>query len=563
MTAQAFLAARDFLQRHRTDYDTACRDFRWPQLGAFNWALDYFDAIARGNDKPALWIVGAEGGAGTQYSFAQMSERSARVANYLRGAGVGRGDRILLMLPNRVELWDAMLAAMKLGAVVLPATTQLSAGTCATACSSAARASPSSTRTGRQVRRPELPLTRFVAGAPPAGTPSATATPRPPTSCRTAPPTPTTRCCSTSPRAPPPSPSWSSTPTGPTGRQPVDHVLGRPATRRRALEHQLAGLGQHAQELLLRATERPGLRVRLQLRPLRAAGGARHAGALRRHHPVRSAHGVAHAGAAAAGRLPHRAARDRRRRRAAQPEIIERVRHAWGITIRDGYGQTETTCMIGNPPGQPVVPGSMGRPLPGYRIALLDPDGKPAEEGEIALPLDGGATRPAGLMRGYANNRTPPRTPCATATTALLRHRAAARGRLLRLRRPRRRRLQVFRLPPEPVLSWKRDDRARRHRRGGGGAQPRPGAPVGAQGLCLAAPGHVASAELAREIFRSRASGWRRTSASAGCSSPSCPRPSPARSAAWSCGAEMARGDEAAQRMPGEYWEEDFADLKP
>jgi acetyl-CoA synthetase len=83
------------------------------------------------------------------------------------------------------------------------------------------------------------------------------------------------------------------------------------------------------------------------------------------------------------------------------PEVIERVRHAWDVMIRDGFGQTETTCQIGNSPGQPVVPGSMGRPLPGYRIELVDADDQPASEGEIALPL---AQRPLGLMTGYANN---------------------------------------------------------------------------------------------------------------------------------------------------------------
>jgi len=122
--AHAFIEARDFLFAHRTDYDTAYRDFRWPSLDRFNWALDYFDPMARGNDAPALHIVDESGGE-TRLSFAQMSERSARVANHLRGLNVKRGERILLMLPNRVELWDTMLAAMKLGAIVLPATTQL------------------------------------------------------------------------------------------------------------------------------------------------------------------------------------------------------------------------------------------------------------------------------------------------------------------------------------------------------------------------------------------------------------------------------------------------------
>jgi acetyl-CoA synthetase len=81
------------------------------------------------------------------------------------------------------------------------------------------------------------------------------------------------------------------------------------------------------------------------------------------------------------------------------PEVIEQVRAAWGLTIRDGYGQTETTAQIGNTPGQPVVPGAMGRALPGYRVALLDADGAEAEEGEISLVL--GDDRPAGLMLGY------------------------------------------------------------------------------------------------------------------------------------------------------------------
>ena len=54
------------------------------------------------------------------------------------------------------------------------------------------------------------------------------------------------------------------------------------------------------------------------------------------------------------------------------PEVIERVRRAWGLTLRDCYGQTETTMMVGNPPGQKLVVGSMGRPLPGYRVVLLD-----------------------------------------------------------------------------------------------------------------------------------------------------------------------------------------------
>src|SRR3984893_3334427 len=122
--AAPFIAARDFLLRHREDYATAYRDFTWPKFERFNWALDYFDVMARGNEQPALWLVDEDTDE-TKLSFAQLSERSNRIANALRALGVRRGDRILVMLGNVVPLWECMLAAMKLGAVIVPATTLL------------------------------------------------------------------------------------------------------------------------------------------------------------------------------------------------------------------------------------------------------------------------------------------------------------------------------------------------------------------------------------------------------------------------------------------------------
>src|SRR6201991_1302055 len=123
MTAQTetFRKARDLLLELREDYAGAVRAFRWPELTEFNWALDWFDVIAEGNEAPALWIV-EEDGAEARWSFAEMSRRSNRLANWLRGVGVRRGDRLVLMLGNQVELWDTILAAMKLGAVIIPAT---------------------------------------------------------------------------------------------------------------------------------------------------------------------------------------------------------------------------------------------------------------------------------------------------------------------------------------------------------------------------------------------------------------------------------------------------------
>jgi acetyl-CoA synthetase len=118
-------AARDFLINHREDYATAYRDYRSPVLEEFNWALDWFDAIAAdGGDRPALWIVEPDGGE-TRRTFAELSASSNQVANWLREHGVARGDRVIVMLGNQVELWETILATMKLGAVIIPATPML------------------------------------------------------------------------------------------------------------------------------------------------------------------------------------------------------------------------------------------------------------------------------------------------------------------------------------------------------------------------------------------------------------------------------------------------------
>ncbi|WP_179402316.1 AMP-binding protein [Burkholderia guangdongensis] len=411
MTAQAFLDARDFLLRHRIDYDTAYRDFSWPALDTFNWALDYFDAIAQGNDAPALWIVDAATGDDPRrgrYSFAQMSERSARIANWLRGIGVARGDRILLMLPNRVELWDAMLAAMKLGAVVLPATTQLSADDVRdrVQIGGATFAIVDENETAK-FEQPGLGLAqKIVAGAPRAGwlamndgyaspaafVPDGVTRASDPmllyfTSGTTSKPKLVEHTHRTYPVGSLSTMYW-------VGLQPGDihWNISSPGWAKHAWSSFYAPWNAQAcvfafnyarfePKVVLDAlvdyqvttmcapptvwrmlVQQPLASFDVKLREIVGAG-----------EPL-------------------------------NPEIIERVKKAWGVTIRDGYGQTETTCLIGNAPGQPVVPGAMGRPMPGYRIELLDPDGASVTEGEIALPVGAGAARPVGLMNGYANN---------------------------------------------------------------------------------------------------------------------------------------------------------------
>ena len=212
MPAEAFIAARDFLLGCREDYQTAYRDFRWPVLDRFNWALDYFDPMARGNDRPGLWIVN-EGGDEARLSFAEISERSNRIANHLRSVGVRRGDRVLLMLGNVVPLWESMLAAMKLGAVIIPATTLLTRddlidrferGRVRHVIAGADNA-------GKFAEGPGSYTRIAVAGSAPGWLRYETAMTRQPNSRRTARPGQPTRCCCISPRAPPPNPSSSCT----------------------------------------------------------------------------------------------------------------------------------------------------------------------------------------------------------------------------------------------------------------------------------------------------------------------------------------------------------------
>src|ERR1700748_1552389 len=124
-----FQDARAFLLRYRTDYDKAVANFRWPDPVPFNWALDWFDAeLARdpeSKDRSALWIVDAGSNRETKLSFEALSRQSNQVANFLRAQGLKRGDHLLLLLGNVVPLWETMLAAIKLGVVVIPATTLL------------------------------------------------------------------------------------------------------------------------------------------------------------------------------------------------------------------------------------------------------------------------------------------------------------------------------------------------------------------------------------------------------------------------------------------------------
>src|SRR6516162_8889714 len=121
---ETFRAARDLLLRRREDYATAVREFSWPELPEFNWALDWFDVVAAEHPGGEALRVVAEGGVVT-LTYGDLAARSSQVANWLRGLGARRGDRLLLMLGNIASLWEVILAAIKLGMVIIPASTLL------------------------------------------------------------------------------------------------------------------------------------------------------------------------------------------------------------------------------------------------------------------------------------------------------------------------------------------------------------------------------------------------------------------------------------------------------
>ncbi|MDX3322114.1 isobutyrate:CoA ligase IbuL [Streptomyces sp. ME03-5684b] len=401
---ELFRTARDFLLEHREDYTAAYEGFRWPRPANFNWALDWFDVVAEGNGRTALHIV-EEDGREVRVSFAEMSARSNRVANRLREWGVGPEDRILVMLGNQAELWETALAAMKLRAVVIPATTLLGPADL--------RDRVDRGRVGHVIARAEdtgkfddVPghYTRVaVGGATPAAGwrayedvygASDTFTPDGPTAADD--PLMLYFTSGTTARPKLVEHTHVSYPVGHLatmywiGLKPGDvHLnISSPGWAKHAWSNLFAPWNAEATVFLYNYTRFDATRLMAEMdragvttfcAPPTVWRMLIQADLTRLATPPREV--------VAAGEP-------------LNPEVIEQVRRLWGRTIRDGFGQTETAVQVSNSPGQVLKTGSMGRPSPGYRVELLDPvTGAPgAAEGEIALDL---SDHPVGLMTGY------------------------------------------------------------------------------------------------------------------------------------------------------------------
>jgi acetyl-CoA synthetase len=402
--AEAYRASRDQLLALRGRHETAVAEFRWSELGErFNWAVDWFDAIARGNDRPALVLV-AEDGTTTRRSFDEMARRSDQLAAWLAGRGVRRGDPVLLMLGNQVELWELMLAVMKLGAVIVPTTTavgpadlvdRITRGGARHVVCNAADVGKFDQVPGDHTRISVGPAEGWA----------------------------DLRAAADLEHAPVEHP----------GTAPGDPLLlyftSGTTSRPKLVEHTQVSYPVGHLSTMYWLGLQPG-DVHLNIS---SPGWAKHAWSCffapwiaeatvvvhdyRRFDPTTllgliREHGVTTfcapptvwrmlinadlSGGPGALREVLAAGEP------LNPEVIEQVRRAWGLTVRDGYGQTETTAQVGNTPGSEVRPGSMGRPLPGVPVVLVDPvGGRRVEgpgEGEICLDL---SPYPLPLMTGY------------------------------------------------------------------------------------------------------------------------------------------------------------------
>ena len=399
----AFLWIRNRLLESGTDYDRALQAFKWPPVADFNWARDYFDRIAVRNARPALRVVD-DVGSDVVVSFAEMSRRSSQVANFLAACGIGRGDRVLIMLGNAVALWETMLATIKLGAVMIPTTTlleridladRLTRGCVKAVVTDCVYVSRFEGLGGAPVR--------IAVGGAPGGWIDFEESRR------------------------------ASVDFVPSASTAADEVMllyftsGTTAKPKLVAHTHVSYPVGHLSTLYWLGLRSGDVHLNLS-----SPGWAKHAWSSffapwNAEATVLAYHYARFNARALLGQLarchvttfcapptvwrmlvqenltewPVALREATSAGEPLNPEVIEKVRAAWGITVRDGFGQTETTAQIGNPPGQPVKPGSMGRPLPGYSVVLVTADDTLGDEGEICLDL---SRRPVGLMRSYLDD---------------------------------------------------------------------------------------------------------------------------------------------------------------
>jgi acetyl-CoA synthetase len=401
-----FRAARDRLLALREDYGRAREEFQWPRFEEFNFALDWFDRIAADPAKgssPALVIV-EQDGSSTRRTFAELAERSNQVANWLRSQGVRRGDRMIIMLGTQVELWELMLAGIKLGIVMIPTTTLMGP---ADLQDRVERGEAGWAAVGRSNigKFAGVPGDYHLIEIPDGGDPTDALQYADSRSAAT-----------------------DFTPDAPTRADETLLLYFTSGTTSKAklVEHTHTSYPVGHLSTMFWIGMGPG-DVHLNVA---SPGWAKHAWSnVFTPWIAEACVFIYNYSRFDAKALMEQMDREKVTSFCAPPtvwrmliqadltllknpptkvvsageplnaEVIDQVHRAWGQTIRDGFGQTESTVQIANTPGQPLKIGAMGRPLPGYDVVLVDPaTGEESDDGELCLRLD---PRPVGLMKAY------------------------------------------------------------------------------------------------------------------------------------------------------------------
>ena len=403
-----FLAARDYLLRV-SNYQEAKAHFNWPKLDNFNWALDYFDSLADKRTNPAL-LYADDKGTEKKLSFRELTEKSNKAANFLRNGGLVKGDRVLLMMANRPELFQVILAAMKVGCVIIPASTllttedlrdrmargrvkcvitdteltervddavptvaakisKISLGACKKGWIDFNEIDDDSAafKSGESFTVNDELLIYFTSGT----------TAKPKLVLHT----------------------YSSYPVGNLttmywiGSKPGDlhYNVSQPGWAKYAWSSIFAGWNAEATTFVYSYSGRFKPRDVLTALQEHRVNSLCAPPTVWRHLLLEDlkSYSFSLKQLVSAGEP-------------LNPEIIQRVKNATGLTIREGFGQTETTLQIGFFPGMEPKPGSMGVEAPGFEIGLLDDDHMPlplGSEGNVAVRVR--PQRPVGLMWGY------------------------------------------------------------------------------------------------------------------------------------------------------------------
>ena len=401
LNTQKFSEAREYLLKNRLDYEKVIKEFKWPEFDNFNWARDWFDVYAEGANKTALWIK-RDNEADHKLSYAELSERSSKVANYLQKIGVQKGDHIIVLLPNIVATWEVTLASIKIGAVLVP-TSILATKSEITDRVSRCHAKFIITETsGMDKISDEFKITKVLVG--------------------------------------PPTKGWMNYEDAYSEKNQYNIITTKASDP--LLLYFTSGttskakLVQHTHQSYpvghLSTMYWVGIQEKDIHQNISSPGWAKHAWssffAPFNAGATNFVHDYARFDAKATitnlseckvntlcapptvwrmlileelGQKPTALREAASAGEPLNPEVIEEIQNAWGISIRDGYGQSETTAQIGNTPGQVLKLGSMGRPLPGYSIALLDVDYNEVKDGEVAIRL---TEKPIAVMDGYMDD---------------------------------------------------------------------------------------------------------------------------------------------------------------